>query len=191
MNSPDVRISSSDSRGDDLAAERRQLVERALHRRVFDRVELDRAQCGVIRVDRGCGPRVECRSRRRSDRRSDTSPQRIVGRAGGAVTRSLREARGSPRCERRRPSPTTPCAATSAALLLEIRPSAIAAQARISESSRRPRKPLPLSTVSRYSTPSSPASVPNASKNAIFSVGSASRIAFPFTAASIRGSTSL
>ena len=69
-----------------------------------------------------------------------------------------------------------PCAAPRCARGVPTRPSAIAAQARSSESSRRPRKPLPLSIASRCATPASPHSAPYASKNAIFSVRSASRM---------------
>ena len=40
-------------RGNDLLAQRRQLLQRALHRRILDGIELDRAECAVIGVDEG------------------------------------------------------------------------------------------------------------------------------------------
>src|SRR3982751_2371425 len=75
----------------------------------------------------------------------------------------------------------------SAALAVLTLPSAIAAQARISESSFLPMKPLALSSPSSNGTPASPHNNPNASKKAIFSVRLLSRRSLPLIAASIRG----
>ncbi len=63
----------------------------------------------------------------------------------------------------------------------------MAAQARSSGSSFLPNSPRALSMPSSSLTPPSPQSVPNASKNAIFSVRSASLASLPLMAASIFG----
>src|SRR5207302_345443 len=179
-------------RGDDLATHRRELRERALNRRILDRVELDGAQRGVVGIDqaspsapnvrvtsvRVAGASREVALRRRRER---TRRRHVIAPRSARFTAFLTTTSFSDDDLRR----------TSIALGLEIRPSAIAAHARNSESSRRPRNPFPFSTESRYSTPPSPESVPKASKNAIFSVRSASRIVLPFTTASTRGRTSL
>src|SRR5207247_5679043 len=76
---------------------------------------------------------------------------------------------------------------TSRAAGVRIFPSAIAAQARVSGSSFRAKRPcLATSNFSSVAIPDSPASEPYASKNAIFSVRSESLSLLTTTAASIR-----
>src|SRR5258708_35780633 len=76
---------------------------------------------------------------------------------------------------------------TSRAAGVRIFPSAIAAQARVSGSSfRDKRPPLATSSFSSVAIPDSPASAPYASKNALFSVEAPALNLVPTNAASVR-----
>src|SRR2546427_1109713 len=163
---------------------RREVVERLLHLRVLDRIELERPERGV-EDDEEVAPGMTEEAVRRLDGLHHRGPfsawrrQAPVPTSRSARLTALRTS-GSLSCD-------TFCK-TSRAAGVRILPSAIAAQARVSGSSfRASRPPLGTSSFSSVPIPDSPASAPYASKNAIFSVRSASLSLLPTTAASMRG----
>src|SRR5438445_13449366 len=158
-----------------------QVVERLLHLRVLDGIELERPEGGV----------------QHDEEIPAGVPQEAVGRLdgigdGGAGRRA---AAGHAPTSRRarvtalRTSGSLSWAArssTARASGVRIFPSAMAAHARVSGSSRLPSRPFATSILSSAAMPFAPTSAPYASKNAIFSVRSALRSLEPLTIASTR-----
>src|SRR3989454_25900 len=167
-----------------LLRRRGQIIQRLLDLGVLDRIELERPERGV-EDDEEVAPGMTEEAVRRLDGRHHRGPfsawrrQAPVPTSRSARLTALRTS-GSLSCD-------TFCK-TSRAAGVRILPSAIAAQARVSGSSfRASRPPLGTSSFSSVPIPDSPASAPYASKNAIFSVRSASLRLLPTTAASMRG----
>src|SRR5438270_10144589 len=158
----------------------REVVERLLHLRVLDRIELEGAKSSI----------------QHDEEVPSGVPQEAVGcldgiRDGGAgrgaaghapTSRSARvtalRTRGSLSCAAR--------SSTARASGVRIFPSAMAAHARVSGASRLPSRPLATRSLSSAAMPFAPTSAPYASKNAIFSVRSALRSLDPLTIASTR-----
>src|SRR5207237_8499034 len=155
-------------------------------------IELDRAQRGVERQDERPALLSDVRVERAlADGRGDGDggATRARGRPGHVVVPDVipppRSARFTALRTMTSFSPLARCS-DSCAFLLPTFPNAIAAHARSSGSSRRPNSVLLFRSPSREGMPASPHMAPNASKNAIFSVRSAARMASPFTAVSSR-----
>src|SRR5215208_7119033 len=164
----------------ELLGDLRELGESFLNRCVLERIKLDRAQRSVKRdhevpstaahIRAGLPFSIVADGLRRRSRHA--APPRMALLTAFLTTMSF--------------SPAARLS-DSAAFGELILPSAMAAQARISESSFLPMNPLALRSPSRSGTPPSPERIPKASKNAIFSVRLLSRSAFPLIAASMRG----
>src|SRR2546423_3864331 len=167
--------------GAQLLGDLRELRQRLLHGAVFERIELDRSQRGVkcdhevsaAAAEGGARLLLFCRSRLRSWRAHAAAPPRIALLTAFLTITSF-----------------SPAALFNAAVALGelIFPSAMAAHARISESSFFPMNPLEFSSPSSRVTPASPHKRPYASKNAIFSPRLLSRRSRPLIATSILGS---
>src|SRR5262249_22030790 len=162
------------------------VAQRFLHRRVLDGIELHGAQRAVQREDElpagaadlRVAVRIAARGRGGSRWRGHLVPP--AGPRRALVTAMRTTTSFSPAALR----------SASNASCDPMRPRAIAAHARNSSSSRRPRNPRPLRIPSQSGMPASPATAPYASKNAIRSVRSALRT-LPFTAASRRAAAGL
>src|SRR5438046_42180 len=159
-----------------------EVVQRLLHLRVLDRIELERAERG-IEHDEKLAARVPQEAVGRLDRLGD---RRLAGRTAAAHPPTSRSAR----LTALRTSGSLSWAArsrTARASGVRTLPNAIAAQARVSGSSFLPSNPLAASIFSRVAMPRAPTSDPNASKKIIFSVRSAFLSFEPVTTLSNRG----
>ena len=108
------------------AGGRVEIVERLLHRRVLDRIELEAPERGVEGEQRVPGPPAAA-ARRPAGARVGVRPAGSLG--------ALPRARGSRRCAPRGPCRPPPACRISRASAVRILPRAIAAQARVSDDS--------------------------------------------------------
>src|SRR6185312_4605074 len=181
---PNVEFSLT---ADDFLCLAQYLVDRLLHHRVIRWIQLDGAQRAVRREEQIAPDLAEipvvaalahllrgrrlCRRHRGDGHASPSRSARLMAlRTRGSLSPAARRS-------------------ASSALSLAMRPSAMAAQARMSGSTlRRSSEPRALSSASSASTPASPARSAYASNRAIFSVRSAARAVVPRTTLSTLGS---
>src|SRR6185503_14918649 len=170
-----------------LLGGRREIVERLLHLGVLDRIQLERAERGIEHHQEVAAGMPEETVRRLDGFDHRGTPPARRGHAVPPPAPTSRSARFTALRTSGSLSCVTFCKISRAAGV-RILPSAIAAHARVSGSSlRASRPPFGTRIFSSAGIPDAPASDPYASKNAIFSVRSASLSLLPITAASMRG----
>src|SRR2546430_3067632 len=158
-----------------------EVIERLLYLRVLDGIELEGSEGGV-QHDEEIPSGMPQEAVGRLDGIGDGSAGRLAGAAHAPTSRIARatalRTSGSLSWVAR--------SSTARASGVRILPSAIAAHARVSGSSRLPSRPLATSSLSSAGMPFAPTSAPYASKKAIFSVRSALRSLEPLTIVSTR-----